>query len=149
MSNSFNRFGLTTGYALVLTGVGMLCVAFALAGYTFVTYLTQSDFASPSTAGLPVNLNTLVNAVVIVMILGIMGWLGSILLLRGLDFAKYERQLAAEKRVEPLENIATPETEVAAPPIVNAASTTIDSATGNESSGRSNRRKRLSFTQTK
>ncbi len=127
----------------------MLCFAFALAGFTFVTYLNESNFAPTSSAGSAVNLNSLVEAVVVVMILGIMGWLGSILLLRGLDFAKYERQLAAEKQAELRASGAT--VGAATTPIVNATSSTTkeDSTPEDESVERPSGRKRLYFNQPK
>jgi hypothetical protein len=81
-----------TGLAITIAGAAMLAVSFLLAYQTYTTYfsLAQSNFGS-ATAGFIGNLNSLLDSVIVVMFLGIMGWLGSIFLLRGVDFMKVDR----------------------------------------------------------
>jgi hypothetical protein len=81
-----------TGLAITIAGAAMLGVSFFLAYHTYTVYfsLAQSTFGSAS-AGFISNLNSLLDSVIVVMFLGIMGWLGSIFLLRGVDFMKVER----------------------------------------------------------
>lgn len=82
----------STGLAVTITGAAMLGVSFFLAYHTYTVYfgLAQSTFGSAS-VGFIGNLNSLLDSVIVVMFLGIMGWLGSIFLLRGVDFMKVDR----------------------------------------------------------
>ncbi len=70
----------------------MLGAAFVLAYgvFSFYTSQAQTNF-STQTAGFVANLNNLLMAAIGVMFLGIMGWVGSVFLLRGVDFMKVDR----------------------------------------------------------
>jgi hypothetical protein len=70
----------------------MLGAAFALSYgvYSFYMSQAQSNFATQAT-GFVTNLNNLLMAAIVVMFLGIMGWVGSVFLLRGVDFMKVDR----------------------------------------------------------
>jgi hypothetical protein len=87
----FKKSG-STGLAVTIVGVGMLVFSFLLAYQTFNVYfnLAQSSFGSSSN-GFVGNLSSLLDSVIVVMFLGIMGWVGSIFLLRGVDFMKVDR----------------------------------------------------------
>lgn len=87
----FNKPG-NTGLIITLVGALMLGASFFLAYTVFSFYMgqAQSNFGSQAT-GFVSNLNNLLEAAIVVMFLGIMGWVGSAFLLRGVDFLKVER----------------------------------------------------------
>lgn len=70
----------------------MLAATFIIAFDVYGVYmgLAQSDFnsAGPDFVG---SLNSLLQAAIVVMFLGIMGWVGSTFLLRGVEFMKVDR----------------------------------------------------------
>ncbi len=70
----------------------MLAATFLIAFDVYGVYmgLAQSDFNSAS-ADFVGSLNSLLQAAIIVMFLGIMGWVGSTFLLRGVEFMKVDR----------------------------------------------------------
>lgn len=70
----------------------MLAATFIIAFDVYRTYmgLAQSDFNSAS-ADFVGSLNSLLQASIVVMFLGIMGWVGSTFLLRGVEFMKVDR----------------------------------------------------------
>jgi len=74
------------GLASSLLGLGLLLFTFAMGYEVFVTY----HAASP-TSDLAGSMGTLLYAAIQALFLGIMGWVGSLLMLRGIDFAKVER----------------------------------------------------------
>ena len=79
-----------SGYVGIVTTV----VGIALLGFTFLTALTvfQTYFPfKPLGTDLTSTLNLLLGAAIQAMFLGVMGWVGSILLLRGVDFLKVEK----------------------------------------------------------
>jgi hypothetical protein len=75
-------FGL--GWAVV--GAVLLLATFAFAYFVFTGYRN----ASPS-SDLATSMGTLLYAAIQALFLGIMGWVGSIAMLRGLDFVKVDR----------------------------------------------------------
>jgi hypothetical protein len=81
-----------TGLAITIAGAAMLGFAFLLAYETYASYLSLAinNFNS-SSSGFLSNLSSLLDSVMVVMFLGIMGWLGSIFLVRGVDFMKVDR----------------------------------------------------------
>ena len=70
----------------------MLVVTFVIAFDVYQVYfgLAQSDFNSTG-ADFVGSLNSLLQAAIVVMFLGIMGWVGSAFLLRGVEFMKVDR----------------------------------------------------------
>jgi hypothetical protein len=70
----------------------MLAATFVIAYGVYGTYmgLARSDFNSAS-ADFVGSLNSLLQAAIVVMFLGIMGWVGSTFLLRGVEFMKVDR----------------------------------------------------------
>jgi hypothetical protein len=80
---------------MIVTVVGgvMLGASFMLAYQLYQVYfgIAQSNFASISTNGFIPSLSNLLLAAVVVMFIGLMGWIGSIFLLRGVDFMKVDR----------------------------------------------------------
>ena len=73
---------------LVSTGVGfaLLIATFVLAYYVFAHY----QGTAPS-GDLTTTMGTLLYAAIQALFLGIMGWVGSLLMLRGIDFEKVHR----------------------------------------------------------
>jgi hypothetical protein len=73
------------GVVLSIIGVGLLLFVFYTAFNLFQSYahLTLTDFT--------VALNQVLVAAIQAMFLGIMGWVGSIILFRGVDFIKIDR----------------------------------------------------------
>jgi hypothetical protein len=73
------------GIIVTAIGVAVLLVIFYLAFnlYQFYTHLTITDFTT--------SLSQILVAAIQAMFLGIMGWIGSIILLRGVDFIKIDR----------------------------------------------------------
>jgi hypothetical protein len=67
----------------------MLAFAFLQAFYVFSYYASQQ--ATISSQLFTNTLNLLLSASIQVMFLGVMGWIGSIFLLRGVDFMKVDR----------------------------------------------------------
>lgn len=74
------------GLASALIGLALLIFTFAMG------YVVFSDYrgVSPS-SDLSTSMGTLLYAAIQVLFLGIMGWVGSLLMLRGIDFAKVEK----------------------------------------------------------
>jgi len=70
----------------------MLAATFIIAFDVYNVYmgLAQSDFNSAG-ADFVGSLNSLLQASIVVMFLGIMGWVGSTFLLRGVEFMKVDR----------------------------------------------------------
>ncbi len=77
---------------MTVVGALMLGAAFLLAYGVFSFYMgqAQSNFASQA-AGFVQTLNNLLYAAIVVMFLGIMGWVGSVFVMRGVDFLKVDR----------------------------------------------------------
>ena len=80
---------------MIVTVVGglMLAVSFIVAYQLYQVYfgIAQTNFLSGSAATFVPSLSSLLLAAVVVMFIGIMGWIGSIFLLRGVDFMKVDR----------------------------------------------------------
>ena len=74
------------GLSSTLVGLVLLLFTFALGFQSFAGY----SGTSPS-SDLGTSMGALLNAAIRVLFLGIMGWVGSLLMLRGIDFAKVER----------------------------------------------------------
>ena len=70
----------------------MLGTTFIIAFDVYRIYmgLAQNDFGAAS-ADFVGSLNSLLQAAIVVMFLGIMGWVGSTFLLRGVEFMKVDR----------------------------------------------------------
>lgn len=74
------------GLGSAVLGLALLLVTFALGYGVFASYRSAtagSDLAS--------SMGTLLYAAIQALFLGIMGWVGSLLMLRGIDFARVER----------------------------------------------------------
>jgi hypothetical protein len=76
----------TLGLASAVIGLVLLLFTFAMAYVVFVSH--QGALASTD---LPSNFASLLQGAVEALFLGIMGWTGSLLMLRGIDFEKIER----------------------------------------------------------
>jgi hypothetical protein len=83
----------TTG--LIITGIGgaMLGVAFFVAYQLYQVYygIERTGINSGSAANFIPSINNLLLAAIVVMFVGLMGWVGSIFLMRGVDFMKVDR----------------------------------------------------------
>ncbi|MER3601996.1 MAG: hypothetical protein C4339_04665 [Nitrososphaerota archaeon] len=75
------------GLACSLLGLGLLLFTFSLAYALFRAYqlLQPSSDLGPS-------MGTLLHAAVQALFLGILGWTGSLLMLRGVDYLKVDRE---------------------------------------------------------
>jgi hypothetical protein len=82
----------STGLIITIIGAVMLAATFVIAFDVYEVYmgLAQSDFNSTG-ADFVGSLNSLLQAAIVVMFLGIMGWVGSTFLLRGVEFMKVDR----------------------------------------------------------
>lgn len=74
------------GLASAIIGLALLLFTFYMAYTVFVSYRN----ATPTT-DLATSMGTLLYAAIQVLFLGIMGWVGSLLMLRGIDLAKVEK----------------------------------------------------------
>jgi len=74
------------GFGSAIIGLFLLIFTFAMG---FSVFLTYKD-ATPTT-DLATSMGTLLFAAILALFLGIMGWVGSLLMLRGIDFEKVER----------------------------------------------------------
>lgn len=74
------------GLASSLMGLGLLLFTFLMGYEVFLGY-----HAAPATSDLASSMGTLLYAAIQALFLGIMGWVGSLLMLRGIDFAKVDR----------------------------------------------------------
>lgn len=82
----------TTGIALTAVGIAMLGAAFYFAYSTYKSFLPAAlSITSGSSTNFTGSLSGLLDAAIVVMFLGIMGWIGSIVLLRGVDFMKVDK----------------------------------------------------------
>ena len=81
------------GLAVTITGGLLLGISFLYAYRLYEVYLTlvQSANAAQQSAQFLGSLDALLQALVPVMILAVMGWIGSIFLTRGVDFMKVDR----------------------------------------------------------
>ncbi len=91
MKFNFQKSG-TTGLIVTVIGAALLAIVFYSAYQVYNTFfsLAQANFNS-SSADFVGSLNSLLQAAIVVMFLGIMGWVGSIFLLRGVEFMKVDR----------------------------------------------------------
>ncbi len=82
----------STGLIITVIGAVMLGATFVIAYGVYGVYmgLAQSNFNSAG-ASFVGSLNSLLQAAIVVMFLGIMGWVGSTFLLRGVEFMKVDR----------------------------------------------------------
>ncbi len=74
------------GLASAIIGLALLLFTFFMGYQVFLTYRNAtagSDLAS--------SMGTLLYAAIQALFLGMMGWVGSLLMLRGIDFARVER----------------------------------------------------------
>jgi len=74
------------GLASAIIGLALLIITFVLAWSVFQTYKA----ATPS-SDLTSSMGTLLLAAIQALFLGVMGWVGSLLMLRGIDYEKVER----------------------------------------------------------
>lgn len=74
------------GLASAVIGLGLLLLTFALGYMVFSSYRTATVGSDLATS-----MGTLLYAAIQALFLGIMGWVGSLLMLRGIDFARVER----------------------------------------------------------
>ena len=77
---------------MTIIGGVMLASTFFIAFGVYQVYfsLAKNNFNSASADFIP-SLNSLVQAAIVVMFLGIMGWVGSSFLLRGVEFMKIDK----------------------------------------------------------
>jgi len=74
------------GLGSAVVGLALLLFTFAMGYYVFQTYRNTTP-----TSDLTTSMGTLLLAAIQALFLGIMGWVGSLLMLRGLDFERVER----------------------------------------------------------
>lgn len=76
-----------------ISGIITTVVGIALLGLTFITAMNvfQSYYPFKPSPDLTSTLNLLLGAAIQAMFLGVMGWVGSILLVRGVDFMKVDK----------------------------------------------------------
>lgn len=74
------------GLVSAIVGLGLLLFTFYMGYQVFLTYR-----ASSASSDLASSMGTLLYAAIQALFLGIMGWVGSLLMLRGIDFAKVDR----------------------------------------------------------
>ena len=92
MKWNFQKSG-TTGIVLTILGCILLAVVFAAAFNLYQNYfnVAQSNNNASTSSSFIGSLNSLLYAAIVVMFLGIMGWVGSIFLTRGVDFMKVDK----------------------------------------------------------
>jgi hypothetical protein len=86
----FTRSG-TFSLAVTITGGVLLGISFAYAYQLYNVYLGIASGTSAQSTQFVGSLNALLTALIPVMVLAVMGWIGSIFLLRGVDFMKVDR----------------------------------------------------------
>jgi hypothetical protein len=106
----FHKSG-TTGLAMTVAGGLMMAFAFYEAFKVFGYYGSQQAALGGQFTN---TLNLLLQASIQVMFLGVMGWIGSIFLLRGVDFMKVDRGIGiltfkVEKGVGVVTGLENPE----------------------------------------
>lgn len=74
------------GIVSSLLGLGLLLFTFATGYQVFLGYRSSAP-----TSDLASSMGTLLYAAIQALFLGIMGWVGSLLMLRGIDLAKVDR----------------------------------------------------------
>jgi len=74
------------GIVSALVGLGLLLFTFFMGYQVFLSYSSAT-----ATSNLASSMGTLLYAAIQALFLGIMGWVGSLLMLRGIDFAKVDR----------------------------------------------------------
>jgi len=74
------------GLASTVIGLALLLFTFAMGYSVFQTYRNETP-----TTDLSGSMGTLLFAAIQALFLGIMGWVGSLLVLRGIDFEKVDR----------------------------------------------------------
>ena len=74
------------GLSSAIIGLILLLFTFAMGFSVFLTYKGMTPTGDLSTA-----MGTLLLAAILTLFLGVMGWAGSLLMLRGIDFEKVER----------------------------------------------------------
>jgi hypothetical protein len=96
------------GVTLTAVGASLLLFAFVLA------YVSFTSYASTSVEGLSDSLDLLLLAAIKALFLGIIAWVGGILLVRGVDFIKVEKGIGmVTMRVEKGVGLITAPDEVA------------------------------------
>lgn len=86
----FSRSG-TFGLAVTVAGGLLLGISFIYAYQLYNVYLSLASGTSSQSGQFIGSLNALLTALIPVMVLAVMGWIGSIFLLRGVDFMKVDR----------------------------------------------------------
>ncbi|MDG6900945.1 MAG: hypothetical protein JRM80_03185 [Nitrososphaerota archaeon] len=74
------------GLVSALVGLGLLLFTFAMGYQVFLSYSSLT-----ANSNLASSMGTLLYAAIQALFLGIMGWVGSLLMLRGIDFYKVDR----------------------------------------------------------
>jgi hypothetical protein len=74
------------GLGSAILGLALLIFTFAMGYVVFEAYRSATVSADLATS-----MSTLLYAAIQALFLGIMGWVGSLLMLRGIDFAKVDR----------------------------------------------------------
>ncbi|HEY4699080.1 MAG TPA: hypothetical protein VIH27_01735 [Nitrososphaerales archaeon] len=76
------------GIVVTLLGIALLLIVFTISYQIFNTYY---PFKTDQVSDIQATLTLVLGSAIQVMFLGVMGWVGSILLLRGVDFMKVDR----------------------------------------------------------
>ena len=76
------------GIVVTLLGIALLLIVFTISYQIFNTYY---HFKTDQVSDIQATLTLVLGSAIQVMFLGVMGWVGSILLLRGVDFMKVDR----------------------------------------------------------
>lgn len=74
------------GISSALVGLVLLLFTFYMGYQVFLSYGSET-----ATSNLASSMGTLLYAAIQALFLGIMGWVGSLLMLRGIDFSKVDR----------------------------------------------------------
>ena len=74
------------GLVAALVGLGLLLFTFVMGYQVFLSYSSAG-----ATTDLAKSIGTLLYAAIQALFLGIMGWVGSMLMLRGIDFSKVDK----------------------------------------------------------
>jgi hypothetical protein len=79
-------------FGLISSVLGIVLLLFTFViGYILLRNQVGGIVTTTTTAGLTTAMGTLLDAAVAALFLGIMGWVGSLLLLRGIEFMKVEK----------------------------------------------------------
>ena len=118
-----------------LSGLIVLFIGVILLGFTFFSayaFLT-GELGIPGTGDIleafGEALSPLINAIIHILYLGIMGWIGSIVTIRGVQLLKKEKTEAAPPQQQPVKTESKPETKQESKPEVKEVKTEAEKPT--------------------